>query len=77
MGAPGATPGSRRSRCACATPLAWRRSLDLGAWEMPTRGLGDAGSTSRASTRGDSLIYFVDRYRDFSIYDVDFGRCPA
>jgi 4-hydroxyphenylpyruvate dioxygenase len=21
---------------------------------------------------GDSLIYFVDRYRDFSIYDVDF-----
>jgi 4-hydroxyphenylpyruvate dioxygenase len=21
---------------------------------------------------GDSLLYFVDRYRDFSIYDVDF-----
>ena len=25
---------------------------------------------------GDSLIYFVDRYRDFSIYDVDFVPMP-
>jgi 4-hydroxyphenylpyruvate dioxygenase len=26
---------------------------------------------------GDSLIYFVDRYRDFSIYDVDFVPLAA
>jgi 4-hydroxyphenylpyruvate dioxygenase len=26
---------------------------------------------------GDSLIYFVDRYRDFSIYDVDFLPLPG
>src|SRR6266568_2105924 len=26
---------------------------------------------------GDSLIYFVDRYRDFSIYDVDFVPIPG
>ena len=26
---------------------------------------------------GDSLIYFVDRYRDFSIYDVDFDPVPG
>jgi 4-hydroxyphenylpyruvate dioxygenase len=26
---------------------------------------------------GDSLIYFVDRYRDFSIYDVDFIPLPG
>ena len=35
-------------------------------------------STSRASTAsGDSLIYFVDRYKDFSIYDVDFVPIPG
>jgi 4-hydroxyphenylpyruvate dioxygenase len=26
---------------------------------------------------GDSLLYFVDRYRDFSIYDVDFVPLPG
>ena len=26
---------------------------------------------------GDSRIYFVDRYRDFSIYDVDFVPIPG
>lgn len=26
---------------------------------------------------GDSAIYFVDRYRDFSIYDVDFLPLPG
>ena len=26
---------------------------------------------------GDSLVYFVDRYRDFSIYDVDFVPLAA
>ena len=25
---------------------------------------------------GDSLLYFVDRYHDFSIYDVDFVYDP-
>lgn len=26
---------------------------------------------------GDSVIYFVDRYEEFSIYDVDFKKIPA
>jgi 4-hydroxyphenylpyruvate dioxygenase len=26
---------------------------------------------------GSSRIYFVDRYRDFSIYDVDFTLIPT
>jgi len=51
---------------------AWRHTLDLGAWEMPTR--ASAMELNIPGIRGvdDSLIYFVDRYRDFAIYDVDF-----
>ncbi len=56
---------------------AWRHTLDLGAWEMPTR--ASAMELSIPGIRGvdDSLIYFVDRYRDFSIYDVDFVPLPG
>jgi 4-hydroxyphenylpyruvate dioxygenase len=52
--------------------LAFRRSLDLGAWEMPTRAAAMELHIPGIHGVGDSLIYFVDRYRDFSIYDVDF-----
>lgn len=51
---------------------AFRRSLDLGAWEMPTRAAAMELHIPGIHGAGDSLIYFVDRYRDFSIYDVDF-----
>jgi 4-hydroxyphenylpyruvate dioxygenase len=51
---------------------AFRRSLDLGAWEMPTRAAAMELHIPGIHGVGDSLIYFVDRYRDFSIYDVDF-----
>ena len=52
--------------------LAYQRSLDLGAWEMPTRAAAMELHIPGIHGVGDSLIYFVDRYRDFSIYDVDF-----
>lgn len=52
--------------------FAHRHSLDLGAWEMPTRASAMELSIPGIHGVGDSLIYFVDRYRDFSIYDVDF-----
>ena len=52
--------------------LAYQRSLDLGAWEMPTRAAAMELNIPGIHGVGDSLIYFVDRYRDFSIYDVDF-----
>jgi 4-hydroxyphenylpyruvate dioxygenase len=57
--------------------FAWRHTLDLGAWEMPTR--ASAMELSIPGVRGvdDSLIYFVDRYRDFTIYDVDFVSLPG
>jgi len=51
---------------------AFRRSLDLGAWEMPTRAAAMELHIPGIHGAGDSLIYFVDRYKDFSIYDVDF-----
>jgi 4-hydroxyphenylpyruvate dioxygenase len=51
---------------------AFRHSLDLGAWEMPTRAAAMELHIPGIHGVGDSLIYFVDRYRDFTIYDVDF-----
>jgi 4-hydroxyphenylpyruvate dioxygenase len=52
--------------------FAHKHSLDLGAWEMPTRASAMELHIPGIQGVGDSLIYFVDRYRDFSIYDVDF-----
>ena len=57
--------------------VAWKRSLDLGAWEMPTRASAMELNIPGIHGVGDSLIYFVDRYRDFSIYDVDFVPLPG
>jgi 4-hydroxyphenylpyruvate dioxygenase len=51
---------------------AFQHSLDLGAWEMPTRASAMELHIPGIHGVGDSLIYFVDRYSDFSIYDVDF-----
>ncbi len=51
---------------------AFRRSIDLGAWEMPTRAAAMELHIPGIHGVGESLIYFVDRYKDFSIYDVDF-----
>jgi 4-hydroxyphenylpyruvate dioxygenase len=51
---------------------AFQHALDLGAWEMPTRAAAMELHIPGIHGVGDSLIYFVDRYKDFSIYDVDF-----
>jgi 4-hydroxyphenylpyruvate dioxygenase len=51
---------------------AFQRSLDLGAWEMPSRAAAMELHIPGIRGVGESLIYFVDRYKDFSIYDVDF-----
>ena len=51
---------------------AFQHSLDLGAWEMPTRAAAMELHIPGIHGVGDSLIYFVDRYQDFAIYDVDF-----
>jgi len=55
---------------------AWAHALTLGAWEMPTRASAMELNIPGIHGVGDSLLYFVDRYRDFSIYDVDFVPLP-
>jgi 4-hydroxyphenylpyruvate dioxygenase len=57
--------------------FAWRRSQDLGAWEMPTRASAMELNIPGIHGAGASLFYFVDRYKDFSIYDVDFVPLPG
>jgi 4-hydroxyphenylpyruvate dioxygenase len=56
---------------------AWRRAQELGAWEMPTRASAMELNIPGIHGVADTLVYFVDRYRDFSIYDVDFVPLPG
>lgn len=53
---------------------AHRHVVDLGAWDMPTRAAAMELQIPGIHGVGDSLIYFVDRHGEFSIYDVDFVR---
>ena len=78
MGAPKAAPELKAIALRVRDAgVAWKRSLDLGAWEMPTRASAMELNIPGIHGVGDSLIYFVDRYRDFSIYDVDFVPLPG
>jgi 4-hydroxyphenylpyruvate dioxygenase len=52
--------------------FAYQHSLDLGAWEIPAHASAMELNIPGIHGVADSLIYFVDRYKDFSIYDVDF-----
>jgi 4-hydroxyphenylpyruvate dioxygenase len=56
---------------------AFRRALDLGAWEIPVRARAMELNIPAIHGVGESLIYFVDRYDEFSIYDVDFRPIPT
>lgn len=68
---------------------AYSHCIEKGAW--PLSGNYGDNQTGNASPRagamelnipgimgvGDSVIYFVDRYEEFSIYDVDFKKLPS
>jgi 4-hydroxyphenylpyruvate dioxygenase len=56
--------------------FAHKHCVDLGAWDMPTRASAMELNIPGIHGVGESLIYFVDRYQDFSIYDVDFTPSP-
>ncbi|SNS84563.1 4-hydroxyphenylpyruvate dioxygenase [Noviherbaspirillum humi] len=56
---------------------AYRHATDLGAWPIPTRAGAMELNIPGVHGVGDSVIYFVDRYQDFSIYDVDFKPVPG
>ena len=51
---------------------AHRQTVALGAWDLPSRAAAMELIIPGIRGAGDSHIYFVDRHRDFSIYDVDF-----
>jgi 4-hydroxyphenylpyruvate dioxygenase len=57
--------------------FAHKQCIDLGAWDMPTRASAMELNIPGIHGPGDSLIYFVDRFKDFSIYDVDFVAMPT
>lgn len=51
--------------------------LEHGAWEVPTHPEAMELNIPAIHGVGGSRIYFVDRYREFSIYDVDFVKIPG
>ncbi|MBA2964304.1 MULTISPECIES: VOC family protein [Ramlibacter] len=56
---------------------AYRRVLDLGGWEVPTHPEAMELNIPAIHGAGGSRLYFVDRYKEFSIWDVDFVPIPT
>jgi 4-hydroxyphenylpyruvate dioxygenase len=56
---------------------AYRYVLEHGGWEVATHPEAMELNIPAIHGAGGSRIYFIDRYRDFSIYDVDFLRIPG
>jgi 4-hydroxyphenylpyruvate dioxygenase len=56
---------------------AYRYTIERGAWAVPTQVEVMELNIPAIHGVGSSRIYFVDRYREFSIYDVDFTLTPT
>lgn len=56
---------------------AFAYAIERGAWAVPTRSEVMELNIPAIHGVGDSCIYFVDRYNEFSIYDVDFVPIPG
>lgn len=56
---------------------AYRYVLDRGAWEVPTHPEAMELNIPAIHGVGGTRIYLVDRWREFSIYDVDFVPIPG
>jgi 4-hydroxyphenylpyruvate dioxygenase len=56
---------------------AYSRALERGAWAVPTHVEVMELNIPAIHGVGGSRIYFVDRYREFSIWDVDFVPIPT
>jgi len=57
--------------------LSHRRVLDLGGWDVPVTVAPMELHIPAIHGVGASRIYFVDRWREFAIYDVDFVPIPG
>ena len=56
---------------------AYAYARERGAWEVPTHAEVMELNIPAIHGAGGSRIYFVDRYKEFSIYDVDFIPIPT
>ena len=56
---------------------AYKRALESGAWGLPTHVEVMELNIPAIHGVGTSRIYFVDRHKQFSIYDVDFTPIPG
>ncbi|MBB5202209.1 4-hydroxyphenylpyruvate dioxygenase [Glaciimonas immobilis] len=56
--------------------VAYRHAISMGAWAIETRAGVMELNIPGVHGAGDSILYFVDRFQDFSIYDVDFKPIP-
>ncbi|MEO5699991.1 MAG: 4-hydroxyphenylpyruvate dioxygenase [Casimicrobiaceae bacterium] len=56
--------------------FAWQHARERGAWEIPTRASAMELNIPGIRGVGDTFIYFVDRYENLTIYDVDFVALP-
>ena len=56
---------------------AYKHVIEQGAWGVPTQVEVMELNIPAIHGAGNSRIYFVDRYQDFSIYDVDFTPIPT
>ncbi len=56
---------------------AYHHAIERGAWIVPSQVEVMELNIPAIHGVGASRIYFVDRYRDFSIYDVDFTLNPG
>ncbi len=57
--------------------IAYCHALDRGAWAVPANVEVMELNIPAVHGVGASRLYFVDRYKDFSIYDVDFTLIPS
>lgn len=53
------------------------RCLDLGAWDVPSHVRAMELHIPGIRGPGSSRFYFVDRWKEFSIYDIDFCLIPT
>jgi 4-hydroxyphenylpyruvate dioxygenase len=56
---------------------AYKQVLERGAWAVPTQVAVMELNIPAIHGVGASRIYFVDRHKEFSIYDVDFVPIPG
>ncbi len=56
---------------------AQRRCLELGAWDVPTHPRAMELVIPAIRGPGSARFHFVDRWRDFSVFDIDFTPIPT